>query len=120
MSYPILYNIAVESPNGQHLIQWGNEKGWLETCRDLLDNATRISLIPKDKMPLVTVQLGNGRRWVVFSRVYGRLPGGRMRMYCIGWQATVKGVNVKSLLWVYPNGNIESGDEPSYWKEFIT
>ena len=115
----MLYNIAVETPNEQHLIQWGNEKGWLDTYRDLLNNATRISLIPKGKMPLVTVQLGNGKRWIVFSRVYGRLPGGQVRLYCIGWQMTVNGKNIKSLIWVYPNGNIECAEEPSYWRKFF-
>ena len=115
----MLYNIAVEAPDEQCLIQWGNERGWLETRRDLLDKAARISLIPKEmgELPVVTVQLGNGKRWIVFSRVYGRLPGGRVRLYCIGWQATVKGVNVKSLLWVYPTGDVECSELPSYWKE---
>lgn len=114
----ILYNIAVESPNGQRLIQWGDERGWMD--RDLLNSATRISLIPKQGgMPIVTVRLGGDKRWVLFSRVYGRIPGGQVRLYCIGWQATVKGVNVKSLLWVYPTGSVECAELPSYWKELV-
>ena len=117
----MLYDIAIEAPDKQALVKWGEEKGWLETHRQLLNRAERISLIPKQAgMPVVTVRLDRDKRWVIFSRVYGRIPGGQVRLYCIGWQATVRGVNVKSLLWVYPNGSVECSEVPSYWKKLLT
>ena len=119
---PLLYDIAVECGEQSILIQWGNSPQWITRYRDELTHADRISLIPKSSasgLPVVTVRLTEGRRWVLFSRVYGRVPGGQIRMHCIGWQATVKGVNVKSLLWVYPTGDVECGDEPTWWKEIL-
>lgn len=120
---PITYNIAIENGDGQALVDWGNEKNWLVTHKELLDNADRISLIPKEQgLPVVTVALDNEKRWVVFSRIYGRISGGNgreIRMYCIGWQKTVRGVNEKSLLWVYPGGAVECADQPTMINKFL-
>jgi len=115
-----LYDLAVESPVGQSRIKIGAEAGWLDTYRDLLSTAHRISLIPIDQttsLPVVSVVLNSDRRWIFFSRVYGILgTANQVRLYAIGWQETIDGHSVKNITWVYPNGVIEMADEPSYWK----
>lgn len=110
------YNIAIEGRGYQELVDWGEAPDWQKALQDQLESAQRISLIPKTSngLPVVTVELGEDKRWVVFSRVVGRLGGKRIRLYCIGWQMTVGTKNIKSLQWVYPNGVIESADRPNY------
>ena len=122
MALPLEYNIAVEGDGPDILIDWGHAPGWATEHRDRLDNADRISLIPKDDvaLPVVTVDLRGDRRWVVFSRVCGLVNNDkRIRVYAIGWQRNVRGVAVKSLTWVYPNGAIEHAEEPSYIGKFL-
>ena len=116
-----VYNIAIESDDAQELVDWGNAPGWIEQHRAILDTAHTLSLIPKDgyELPVVSVRLDGSKRWVCFSRICGQLPGGQVRLYCIGWQSTIKKINVKSLLWVYPSGAVECADDPSYWQEFL-
>ena len=118
------YNIAIEGLDEQVLIDWGNEKGWQTTHKDLLASAHRISLIPKEitGQPIVSIALDNEKRWIVFSRVVGRIVGGdgaEVRLYCIGWQRTVKKRNEKMLLWVYPGGAIECADNPTMVDRFL-
>jgi len=118
----ILYSLAFEG-DGSLLIDWGNTPGWLETHREFIDSATRVTLVPKDRdggLPVVTVALTGDRRWVASMRVLWRSDNpNRVRVYVIGWQDTVKGVNVKALTWVYPNGAIECSDEPTLWKHYL-
>jgi len=116
------YNVAIESPVGQTLVQWGADPNWMEINRELLATAHTLSLIPKDgqALPVVSVRVDADRRWILFSRVYGRVTGpGQVRLYAIGWQSTVRGVNVKAIQWVYPTGAIESADDPTYWERFL-
>lgn len=122
----IRYNIAVETEDTSILIPWGEAKGWADKYRDQLNSADSIALIPKEgeSLPVVTVDLSEGRRWILFSRVYGVLnksSGGKneIRMYCIGWQKKIKGTNVKSLNWVYPGGSVENGENPTYVDEML-
>jgi hypothetical protein len=118
-----LCDIVIEAPVGQARIDWGNQPNWLAQMRGLLDTAHTLSLLPKHNnsaLPIVTVKLTAGQRWVLFSRVYGHITGpGQIRLYCIGWQMTVNGVNIKSLLWVYPTGVVECAEEPSYQDKLI-
>lgn len=89
----------------------GHEKGWLEVHREQLDSASMIGLILNDKDYII--KLKPGQRWVYFKRTFKKTESGfSMGIYCIGWQETVEGRNVKSLLWIYPDGSIEVGDEP--------
>lgn len=129
MSEPrIRYDIVIE-PLGDRpeiIIDWGNMPGWADTYRAELDGAGAIALIPKDdeQMPIIRTSLTGDRRWVMFSRVAGRIAGGQntgglLRIYCIGWQRTVRGENVKALTWVYPGGVIESADEPTMLDIFL-
>jgi hypothetical protein len=117
------YNVAITTDDEPPiLIDWGNQRGWMKEYNDQLERATRLSLIPKNgqAMPTVTVELGPEQRWILFSRVYGQVTGPvRMRCYAIGHQQTVKGVRVKSIMWVYPDGSIEHAEEPSFWREFL-
>jgi len=123
MPLPIEYNIAIENAGQPDvLVDWGNAPGWVERYRERLDAADRISLIPKNgqALPTVTVTLGGDRRWVAFSRVCGIVNGDkRIRLYAVGWQQTVRGVNIKSLTWVYPTGAIEHAEQPSFINQFL-
>lgn len=120
---PILYNIAVEGKAGNILIDWGNSPGWLKRHAEELAQAEYLSLLPKSAdspLPVLVVKLEQRRRWILFSRVYGTIPGVRqVRLYCLGWQNTVGGENVKSLLWVYPGGAVECAEEPSWVGEVL-
>lgn len=125
-SLPFSYNVAIEGKR-QILVNWGNTPGWLETYRDDLDNAHRISLIPKDAnsgVPVVSAILDGKKRWIVGSRVCGSISrstgsGSEIRIYFIGWQQTVGGTNVKSIQWVYPGGAVECADEPMLVEHFL-
>jgi len=120
----ILYDVVIEGDFTPERIDWGNDAGWVERVRDKIDSALRLTLHPKPdapfSLPRVTVELGGRRRWVLFSRIIHSIsPRGSMRCYCLGWQSTIRGRNVKSLMWVYPNGLVELAEEPTIYKEFM-
>ena len=118
----LVYDVMIEAPDSQIRVDWGHEPGWMQTYKFLLARAERISLVPKDgvNLPVVSTQLGDGKRWIIFSRVYGALTGtAKIRLYALGWQTTVGGVNVKAIMWVYPDSSIECGEEPTYWGRFL-
>ena len=106
-------------------IYWGNRHNWQEELEKELADADRIWLIPKDPGGLlrnISVKLGEGRRWILFSRVYGRSNSGfdaQVRIYAIGWQDTKNEVNRKSVVWIYPSGEMEVAEEPSYGPMFL-
>jgi len=121
----IEYNIVVSTETEGTIINWGNEPNWADKYRELLDSAVIISLVPK-KVPShlrpVAIKLGDDRRWIIFSRVYGQVTGGKeIRLYAIGWQKSIGDKTEKSITWVYPDGGIENTglDGPSFWKEFL-
>ena len=121
---PIVYNVIIEGED-QIEVDWGNDPGWIQRHKDALDNAERISLIPKIEgpYPRVTVLLDGDKRWVLGSRVHGSMTDGtgiEFRTYFIGWQRTVGSENVKSIQWVYPGGAVECSPEPTmvgYFRE---
>lgn len=112
----IEYNLIIEGKTGQAVVELGQEQGWLERYRHLLDTATRLSLSPRTNgLPFVSVSLDSTKRWIYFSRVYGEMNSPkRIRLYAIGWQDTVNGKNVKCILWVYPDGAVECAEEPNF------
>lgn len=117
----IEYNIAIETTGDSILILWGDSKDWAERYRNELDNANSLALIPKEgkRLPLVTVDLSGGKRWVAFSKVFGIMGKDdnkrrEIRLYCIGWQQKISGTNVKSLNWVYPGGTVENSEKPNF------
>lgn len=128
MSNPqMLYNVAIEGDFQSVLVEWGSTPGWLETYKDQLERATKLTLIPKpglSGLPLVTVSPTGDKRWILFSRVFGqvnRQTGAevQVRLYCLGWQTTFEGDNLKLLMWVYPNGVVEAADEPTLWQLYL-
>lgn len=139
---PILYNVIIEGER-QITVDWGNEPGWIKKYKDDLDNARRISLVPKQPgpFPLVSVFLDDDKKWVVGSRVVGEMTNANafeFRLYFIGWQKTIeKNVyaedgrplredeshpnqqeNVKVVHWVYPGGAVETAPEPTMVEHF--
>ena len=60
-------------------------------------------------------ELGNGRRAILFIRKTAKLVGGKTevikKIYAVGWQKTVNEKNVKSIMFIYPDGSIRMGDE---------
>jgi hypothetical protein len=126
MTVPIGYDVVIEraDENRSVVIPWGDAPNWIEEYREDLERATGIAYIPKEgvHLPVVRIELGGDRRWVLFSRVAGTIsstPSAELRVYCIGWQRTVEGHNVKALTWVYPSGAIESADEPTMIGAFL-
>ena len=68
------------------------------------------------------VELGDGRRPVYFSKAQKRLnpltgdARDERRVVCVGWQATVKGTNVKALCWLGADGTVtHADDDPGEW-----
>lgn len=121
-----LYKIVLVAGNDSTEIDWGNHPSWQKDHADELESATVIWLIPKEKpskLRNVSVKLGDGRRWILFSRVYGTTSAGldkQVRIYAIGWQETLEsGVNKKSMIWIYPSGEVEVSEEPSYAAVFL-
>jgi len=116
---PIEYDIVFEGKTNRRII-WGESPNWAREYKEELSAAKRISLIPKNgaSLPIITVLLDEGKQWIVFSKVMGRMKGigaGReFRLYAIGYQYNVNGSNVKHINWVYPGGSIECAEEPSY------
>lgn len=122
MSTPdFLYKIILmENGISIAVIDWGNEPGWIDNHSKELKRADRIWLVPKHKdSPLrsVSVRLDNNKRWILFSRVYGKSSTGfdsQIRIYALGWQDTKNGINRKSMMWIYPSGEVEISEEPSF------
>lgn len=65
----------------------------------------------------VTIKLGGNRRLIFFRRRMhhvSNVGGFDWTLTCVGWQEKVRGVSRKTLLYLYPNGNIEvNDDEPT-------
>lgn len=92
-----------------------DESGWVRSYRDYLDQG-RITISDGVNLSVDTA----GHRWVMFYRTLGYMRGGSgsVKVLCVGWQDTIGGVNIKALNWVYPNGFIESAEEPTFWRLF--
>lgn len=103
------YNISIEADGQSIVIDWGNTPNWKEAHRHAIDQAERMSLIPKAgiELPVVTCELETGHQCRVFSRVYGQIQNNvdnRIRLYCIGEDKP---------LWIYPSGAIEQAKAPT-------
>jgi len=48
----------------------------------------------------------------VFTRIF-HVAGIRQRFYAIGWQKTVRGLNVKAINWIHPDGLVEMAEMPN-------
>ena len=127
MSSPeFLYNIILLVGDERIGIDWGNHKGWQEDHKEVLGSLDAMWLFPKrddSRVPRVGVSLGSERQWILFSRVFGTTgPGGerQVRIYALGWQEMVGQRSVKHLMWIYPTGEIEMAEEPSFINAFFS
>ena len=70
----------------------------------------------------LVVNLDQNKRLIYFERTIGN-TGNEFRpflVYLLGWQETIKGVNSKVIMYVYPNGNIEiNNDEATLIDAYI-
>lgn len=112
---PILYDIVVSAGSVRLVIDWESERGWAKKYGQALAAAEWIALRPRPGagLPPVLVALGAGRRWIITTRVY-RESGRGVRVYGIGWQTTVGGRNIKSILWTYTDGSVELSESPGH------
>lgn len=65
------------------------------------------------KQPVIQ-KLQDGQRAILFIRhkkSIGKDGTTHERIYAIGWQATIKGKNVKHISFIYPDGRIIGGEE---------
>lgn len=112
-----MHDVIVQNERGEVRFNLG-ESGWLGRYRKYLEQG-RITII-NEQGSTFSVDTA-GHRWVLFYRTYGRMrgkTGSVVRLLCVGWQDTMGGKNVKSLVWVYPNGTIEMAEEPAFWDRF--
>lgn len=76
-----------------------------------------ILIMPNDVHSKLVVKLGGKRKLIFFRRRMGHIaPKGQIKwtITAVGWEEKVKGVVVKSIAYVYPNGGIEwNNDEPT-------
>jgi hypothetical protein len=119
----IEYNIVFETAAGEVItIDWGNHPGWEVQYKEKMETAVRIALFPKrlGALPPVTVELGGGRRWLAFCKTVGVVNGGKhIHPYAVGWQMTTGTRNIKTLIWIYPDGCIEVAEKPSYISRYF-
>lgn len=119
---PWAYNLQIEEIDGtRHTIQLGDEPGWLERYRPILEKSAKsMTLRPKPDahergagpIPTVTIHLGEDRQWILFSRVIGQMGNGTVesesrRAYAIGYQRD----GHKTVIWIdHVSGQVM--DEP--------
>ena len=83
-----------------------------------------LPLKPNSKFKQLVVDLGDERRRLIyFEKTIGN-TGNEFEsflVYLLGWQETIKGVNTKSIMYIYPNGNIEiNNDEATLIDDYIS
>lgn len=118
MALPFKYSVALQLNDGSNHQFSLDEKGWAD--KEQLARAKEISLIPMDNAPLpvVAVQIPEGAKPVVKSRVFGTIGMGGageaidgFRAYAIGYKQARRRPYI---IWILPNGTIEMADEPVY------
>ena len=83
----------------------------------------RFALAPlTENLKEIIINLTGNRRLIYFERTIGN-TGDEFEaflVYLLGWQETVKGVNRKYIMYIYPNGNIEvNNDEATLIEKYI-
>lgn len=121
---------AVSETNGQ-FIDLEFDRGWMGRIAGLELSKFQLIARPESNLPTIEIDLrplpsGEKKRLIYFSRVVGTVSpdeSGKLnevaRLYAVGWQATVNGVAIKNILWVYPSGSIVAADEPPYIDQLI-
>lgn len=73
--------------------------------------------IIKDGLPKFIVKLGEKRKLIFFRRRMNHVSNKgtfQWSITCVGWEENVKGVSIKTILYIYPNGGVElNNDEPT-------
>lgn len=122
---------AVSETNGQ-FIDLEFDRGWMGRIAGLELSKFQLIARPESNLPTIEIDLrplpsGEKKRLIYFSRVVGTVSpdeSGKLnevaRLYAVGWQATVNGVAIKNILWVYPSGSIVAADEPPYIDQLIS
>ena len=109
-----------DGPSPDMVVIWPGHpesKGWMETCREQLDQAASLELLPAYRdLPTVHVRLGEGRKWVYYRIVQGTITNGEMEqkriLHCVGYREHVGERNVNHILRVDgETGIITLGEE---------
>lgn len=68
-------------------------------------------------IPKFVVKLGGKRKLIFFRRRMNHVNSqgtASWTITCIGWEERISGKSIKTLLYIYPNGNVElNNDEPT-------
>lgn len=107
-SNPLVYHWLARYTDGGQLPQFEGDQEHLFSEVDQRRLAS-MTLVPcKEGLHPHTVALGDGRRLILVRRnlihVTGGVESGRETIYLLGWQQTVNGSNIKSILYVYEDG----------------
>ena len=88
---------------------------------EVLKRPYTIYLIPqRPGLPQVSVKISGTKRFIYFRKIHkkvsmlGSLFKGEQTVstvYALGWQDTVEGKNVKSIMWISENGDITEDTE---------
>jgi hypothetical protein len=139
VNVPIQYHAVLIHGGGETAIEL-TERGW--RARPEMETLKGFRLFPIygcENLPSVYVDLaplpdGTPKRLIYFSRAFGQLSGQQildaatgqplpagplLRLYCVGWQASLEGQNVQSKLWIYPNGLVVAAEEPPFVQEIM-
>lgn len=90
----IAYDIEIRSAGRVYVVSWGDSPGWIRRLASELKSATEIVLAPKlghaDRLPKIRQPLAPGQKWILYSRVTGRLENGQVtryrRIYALGYE----------------------------------
>lgn len=63
---------------------------------------------------LLTIHFQDDQRLIWRKREYVKPGGGRFVVHIAGWQQTVRGENIQSVAYIFPDGRIELGGK---WQE---
>ena len=110
------YTWEAELTDGTYLIEQKDAfKSVLEANK--LGKLSNFLLKPQktDKKPILVSIGGNRKLIFVRRRMNHEAPYGKFMwtIHMLGWEENIKGVNIKSIMYIYPNGQIEmNNDEP--------
>ena len=87
-------------------------------------NIKTFSLLPQDRnLNKITIELPEDSRLIYFRRTIANTGNifPKFQINMIGWQKTVGKVNVKTIMYIFPDGTTEvrEDDEPVYSQDFI-
>lgn len=87
----------------------GEANGYENINRDKLDAFEIFD--SKDKRLILRMFLEPEQRLIYRRRVWQDFRTGNIKfyLYMIGWQQTIKGQNIQSLNYIYPDGHVEQG-----------